>query len=123
MNILLIEDEPSIKEVYLSVFKEYGHTVTCVADGEEALNLIRANYYDGIYTGVIMPKIDGLQLLKTLSDEKLAHGPVVICSTQGSREIIANAYSLGAKAYFVSGLQTPSELAYNMLTIFKNGLR
>jgi CheY-like chemotaxis protein len=73
-----------------------------VADGEEALRVARAEPLDLILLDVIMPKLEGFQVLKALKeDEATARIPVIILSNLEQERDVAQAKALGAIAFLV----------------------
>ena len=66
MRILIIEDDPKVLAYIQKGLKEAGHSVDCATDGEEGLYLAGAERYDVIVVDRMLPKLDGLSLIKTL---------------------------------------------------------
>jgi DNA-binding NtrC family response regulator len=66
MDILLIDDEPQLRETLSDVLKEAGHVVTEVGDGTEAAALIADRTFEVILSDVRLPGVDGLTLLRTV---------------------------------------------------------
>lgn len=111
--ILLAEDNPQDVELTLNALKEYdlAKNVIVVRDGEEALEYLysRGNYESRpsgfpavVLLDIKMPKIDGLEVLRSIkSDEKLKTIPVVmLTSSKEERDLLAS-YKLGVNAYVV----------------------
>lgn len=66
MKILIIEDDPKIRDYIYKGFKEAGHVADVSADGETGLHLASTEKYDVIIIDRMLPKLDGLSVIKTL---------------------------------------------------------
>jgi len=117
ITILLAEDEEKLSELMQDAIGEYFKNFTVVKDGEEALNSYNKERPDIIITDILMPKISGLELLKTLreQDEKV---PIIILSAHSDTDKLLQAIEFGATRYFIKPLD-PDELLDYMITIVK----
>lgn len=66
MRLLLAEDELDLSNALVAVLKNNNYSVDAVYDGQEALDYIEAGNYDGVILDIMMPKIDGITVLKTI---------------------------------------------------------
>ena len=64
MKLLYAEDEISMSEAVKDILEYHNYSVDAVYDGEEALEFVRLEHYDGIILDVMMPKLNGLQVLQ-----------------------------------------------------------
>jgi len=81
-NILLVEDDRDLRDLYTLLLEEWGFTVTGARDGEEALARASGLTPDLIITDVTMPRMNGLELCRRLhQDERLREIPVLIHSS------------------------------------------
>jgi CheY-like chemotaxis protein len=62
-SILLIDDEPALRDILSRVLKEAGHLVTGAANGKEASKVLGGAAFDVVLTDVIMPEKDGMQMI------------------------------------------------------------
>jgi len=92
-SILVVDDESALCEVCPTVLKEC--SVFCAASGEEALQVLDAEEIDVILTDVMMPGIDGLELLQ-IAKEREPDRIVIIMTGYGDREIVLRALKAGA---------------------------
>ena len=69
MRILVIEDEVKIAQFIKRGLKEEGYAVDVASDGEEGHFMLSSNEYDAIILDLMLPKIDGLTLCRTLRKE------------------------------------------------------
>ena len=65
MNILIVEDETALAEAVAHILRKAGHSADRVADGQSALDYIRVGAYDLVLLDIMLPKLDGLSLLRT----------------------------------------------------------
>jgi len=93
--ILIVEDDPTVGESLCLLFKKKGYELLLASNGKEALHLFRQKIVDLVITDVVMPKMDGIELLdavKALRPET----EVIVISAQGTIEKAVQAMKLGA---------------------------
>ncbi len=112
-NILLAEDNPQDAELTLTALGDYNlaNEVVVVPDGAEALDYLfqRGNYKSRtggnpavVLLDLKMPKVDGLEVLRTIKqDENLKTIPVVMLTSSREEADVVRSYSLGVNAYVV----------------------
>lgn len=83
MRVLVIEDEKRVAGFMQRSLSEAGYAVDCAYDGEEGLHLAQANSYDAIILDLMLPKRDGLSLLKFLRERGMAT-PVLAVTAKGT---------------------------------------
>jgi CheY-like chemotaxis protein len=99
-KILVIDDEPSIRETLQRLLKAQDYDVACAEDGFAGLEKARAWIPHLIVLDVLMPKMDGFSLCAILKkDPKTSHIPVLILSTLGKMGDAEEAIKQGATAY------------------------
>ena len=113
VNILLVEDDPAHAEIVRRNLQKsnVANRIVHVADGEAALDYLyrRGNYADCdaptphlVLLDLRLPKVDGLEVLRTVkSDSMLKSIPVVILTTSAAESDLAKAYSHHANSYLV----------------------
>lgn len=102
MKILIIEDEVVLLKVLAEKFENEKFEVEMAEDGEEAMLKVRASKPDMILLDIILPKKDGIEVLKEIkSDPELKDIPVIIISNLGSDEKIKETLELGAVDYLI----------------------
>ena len=84
-RILVIEDDPRVREATVGVLEDLGHTIVAVDDGASALNEIARDTPDVILLDLVMPRaqVDGLEFLSRVASGPAAHTPVIILSALG----------------------------------------
>ena len=101
-RILVAEDDRFLRKAAEMALKRHGHTVFTAADGEEALRMARSVLPDLILLDLIMPKLNGFDVLQALKkDAPTAHIPVIILSNLGQDRDVQQAMDAGAAAYFI----------------------
>ncbi len=66
MRLLLAEDEEALSKALCAILERANYSVDAVYDGEEALDYLEAGNYDGVILDIMMPKVDGITVLKTM---------------------------------------------------------
>jgi DNA-binding response OmpR family regulator len=98
MKVLVAEDKPRMAELMRRALYRDGHSVILAYDGEEALELGRAYSCDVILLDVMLPRMDGFTVIKTLRAEK--HNiPTIIVSARDAMSDIVRGLDLGADDY------------------------
>ena len=120
-NILIIDDDRFLLDMYSVKFKEHGFDVTAVSAGDQALEKLREGFSpDVILLDIVMPGVDGFEVLSVLQKEKLGNDPVVIIlSNQGQEPEIDKAKNMGAAGYIVKASATPSEVLTKVMSIIE----
>lgn len=66
MRLLLAEDEKSLSKAIITILQKNNYSADAVYDGEEALDYLASGNYDGVILDIMMPKLDGISVLKKL---------------------------------------------------------
>jgi two-component system chemotaxis response regulator CheY len=102
-QILIVDDSAAMREFIVRVIGLSGLDVgTCMqaSNGQEALDVLRANWMDIVLTDINMPVMNGEQLVGCMAaDEMLRTIPVLVISTDGSEHRVQRMMALGAKGY------------------------
>ena len=110
-NILIIEDDVFLSELMAKKLKDSGFKVTKAIDGQEGLEKAAQTQPNLILLDLILPGMDGFEVLKHLKDNtQTASIPVIILSNLGQREDIERGFDLGAQDYLVKAQFTPDEI-------------
>lgn len=120
-NILIVDDDSFLLDMYAMRFSQANFTVTTAMSAEETLTKLREGFVpDVMLLDVVMPAIDGFELLETINNEKLVSNTVKIyLSNLGQDQDIARGKSLGAASYIVKANSTPSEVVAHVLDVMK----
>jgi CheY-like chemotaxis protein/predicted RNA-binding Zn-ribbon protein involved in translation (DUF1610 family) len=110
-KIIIIDDHDIVRETYLQVFRDHGFETTGAKDGVEGIDLVSKGSFDVIMTGIIMPRMDGFQLISALHENiDTKDVPIAIISHLGREEDRKRAKELGVDAFIVQGSMTPREV-------------
>ncbi|MES2214156.1 MAG: response regulator [Patescibacteria group bacterium] len=118
-SILIVDDDKFLLEMYKKKFDILGLSPDIAVGPQSALEKLRTgSTYDIMVFDIIMPGMDGLELLETIQTEKLSANAIMIMLTNESESTkIEKAKSLGVKGYIVKATSVPSEVAQEILNI------
>jgi len=99
-RILVVDDDPDIRQVLLDRMSSFGYVVETAIDGREALDALRQGGFDGMLLDMRMPEIGGLEVLRRT---RKSHPdlPVVVVTALSVRQQAAQAVAEGARAYLL----------------------
>ena len=101
-KILIVDDADVIRETYAQIFKQKKAQVISAKDGVEGLDLATKEMPDVIMTGIIMPRMDGFQLIKALKENvQTSEIPIAILSHLGREDDRKKAEELGIVNFIV----------------------
>jgi len=110
-HILIVEDEDALLNVLSAKLKREGYEVSEAHDGEEAIASMRKKLPDVVLLDIVMPKMNGFDVLETMqSEQALSRVPVIVISNSGQPVEIERAKSLGAVDYLVKAQFDPDEV-------------
>ena len=98
--ILVVDDEPFNVELLIQELEDLGHAAVGAADGRAALDLLKKNDFDAVFLDVMMPEMDGIEVLETLQkDGRLSQLPVIVVSALTDMTLVRRCIELGAEDY------------------------
>jgi len=101
-KILVIEDEATLQKALLEVLEQSGYEALSALDGEKGWELIQQEIPDLILLDIILPKMDGFEVLKNIkADDKTSQIPIIVLTNLGDISNIQKALELGANTYLV----------------------
>jgi DNA-binding response OmpR family regulator len=99
-RILIVEDEPNIGESLSFILRKAGFEVDIVADGAEALDSVRRQSFAAVILDVMLPGLNGLEVLKDIrADRHLAGLPVMVLTARGQAADRRTAEAVGASVF------------------------
>jgi len=109
--LLLVEDDLFLRGLMKRKIEMEGYSVIEAENGKIALEKLRENEISLVLLDLIMPEVDGFEVLESVSkDPKLSKIPIIVLSNLGQKEKIDEAMALGAKDYIIKAHLTPSEI-------------
>lgn len=106
-KILVVDDEPKIREVIREYAEFNGYEVTEAGDGMSAVGLCKLNHYDLVIMDIMMPKLDGYSACKDI--KKIQDVPIIMLSARGEEYDKLFGFELGIDDYVVKPF-SPKEL-------------
>ena len=119
MKVLIVDDDPLILEMYTLKLRKAGFDVEVASDGRQGLEKIRAGGLGVILLDVVLPLVDGFEILETLRREGIGHPPVILLTNLGQKEDVERGMALGAVDYVIKAHFTPSEVVEKIESILK----
>lgn len=110
MRILLAEDERSLSRALVALLEKNNYSADAVYDGEEALAYLEAGNYDGLILDIMMPKMDGLEVLRRLR-ERGNPIPVLLLTAKAEVEDKVTGLDTGANDYLTKPFSTAELMA------------
>jgi DNA-binding response OmpR family regulator len=111
-KILIVDDDSFLLDMYALKFMKSNFSVSTALGPEKALEKLREGFMpDIILLDIMMPIMDGFELLEKINEEKIAQNSVVVfLSNRGQESDIKRAEDLGAAGYIIKASSTPSEV-------------
>ena len=110
MRILLAEDEKSMSRALVAILTKNNYSVDAVFDGEEAISYILTGDYDCVILDVMMPKMDGFEVLKKIRSKGITV-PVLMLTAKSQIDDKVEGLDLGANDYLTKPFDTKELLA------------
>lgn len=110
VNVLLVEDDDFLSNIYKTKFEMEKFKVTWAGNGEEGLEAARKKKFDIILLDILMPKMDGFAVLEELKkDENTRNVPVILLTNLGQKDDVERGLEMGAVDYLIKAHTKPSE--------------
>lgn len=117
-KILVVDDEPKIRELIVKYGQFDGHVVVEAENGLDALNKVRNDNFDVIVMDVMMPELDGFSAVKEI--RKFSNTPVLMLSARGEEYDKIHGFEVGVDDYVVKPF-SPKELMMRIEAILRRG--
>ena len=119
-KVLLIEDEESLRNLYTRILSSRNYTVETAIDGEDALLKLPMFTPDIIVLDIVMPRYNGMELLKVLkNDERHKKIPVVMLTALSEMKKITECLEMGAVGYITKDSST-EDIAHKLNLILES---
>ncbi len=120
-KILVVDDDQGMREFMEIMLTQEGYDVACADNPVKAISLCRKNAYDLVITDLKMPRIDGIEFLKTIKDQR-PETVVILITAYASGETAVNAMKEGAYDYVEKGGNIEELKQIVRQALLKNGL-
>lgn len=122
-RILIVEDDQFLREFYQELLQSEGFVVDVAEDGEVGLTKARQGGYNLILLDIMLPKKDGLQILRDLkvTPPQTPNGPVVVLTNLGQDVIIKQCFALGATGYLIKSAMNPDQVLNEVRSYLQKG--
>ena len=122
IKMLIVDDDDSIRSIYVDIFRKEGFEVEEAVDGLEGLDKATKNIPNIVFTGIVMPRMDGFGFIEALKKNvATANIPVVISSHLGRSEDSEKAKELRVKDFIVRHMVTPKEAVERVKKVLGSG--
>jgi len=120
-KILIVDDDSFLLDMYSLKFNQNNFDVFTSINGIKALEQLEAGLKpDIILTDIIMPEMDGFEMLKSINDKKLAQNSIkIVLSNKGQQSDIDQSKALGVSGYIVKANSTPAEVVEYVMGILE----
>lgn len=110
MRLLLAEDEKALSKALVTILERNNYSVDAVNDGQAALDYLEADNYDGVILDIMMPKIDGITVLKTIRSQG-NRIPILMLTAKAEVDDKVLGLDAGANDYLTKPFHTQELLA------------
>ena len=119
-KILVIEDDEFLRELIVQKLIKEEYEAFGAVDGKEGIKKIQEKKPDLILLDLIMPGINGFEVLQTIKNDPILFSiPVIILSNLGQKEEIQKGLRMGAKDFLVKAHFTPKEIVNKIKAVLK----
>ena len=118
--VLIIEDDSYISDMYRIKLESENFEVVTAKDGIIGIRIIEKQKPDIVLLDIVMPKIDGFSVLKTIKrNPELKEIPIVLLTNLSQKENVERGFELGADSYIIKAHFTPSEVVKKIKDILE----
>lgn len=119
-KVLIIDDDQFISDMYVLKLREAGFDADAASDGAGGLEKIKADSPDIVLLDIVLPNMDGFEILKSAASEKLMKKTkFILLSNLGEKKDIEKGIGLGASDYIIKAHFTPGEVVEKVKEIIK----
>lgn len=119
-TILLVEDDAFVSDIYQTKLGQEDFTVKTAENGLKAVKILEKQVPDLILLDIVMPYMDGMEVLKKLKEnEKWKDIPVILLTNLSEKEKVEEGVSMGANDYLIKSHFTPAEVVDKVKTLLQ----
>lgn len=120
-NILVVDDDPAVQKVLQQALQLEGYEVTTADDGEQALTALEARLPDIIVLDVMMPKVDGFEVLRRIREsDRTTNLPVILLTAKSATEDVWEGWRRGVDYYMTKPFDVEELLTF-IKYVFEGG--
>lgn len=121
-NVVFVEDDPVLQQTFTDFLKSEGYTVVSAMDGAEGLEAIQKTLPDLILLDLILPKMDGFEVLQAIkADTKTKDIPVIVLTNLEGTGDVEKALELGATTYLVKANYELDDILKKIKSVLPDG--
>ena len=121
IKVVLIEDDPFLSNMYVTKLQASDFEIIAEEDGQKGLQTVAKEQPDLILLDILLPGIDGFEILKKLkSDAKMKEIPVIMLTNLGQKNDVEKGLDLGANDYLIKAHFTPTEVITKITKTIEN---
>ena len=118
VSVLVVDDEPTIGEIVSRYLQRAGYDAEVVADGRAALDAFARRRPDLVVLDLMMPGIDGLEVMRLMREQQGARTAIILLTARGEESDRITGLQLGADDYVVKPF-SPAELVLRVKSILR----
>ncbi|MGB2762342.1 MAG: response regulator [Minisyncoccales bacterium] len=119
-TVLLVEDDTFLIDIYTTKLEQDGFSVRVAKNGQEAFELLKKEIPDILVLDIVLPQIDGWEVLSELKKNAQWKAiPVIILSNLGQKAEVKKGLDLGVQKYLIKAHYTPEEVVEEIKKILK----
>jgi len=122
-NILLVEDDPFLIDIYTTKLREESFSIEVATDGKEGLKKLREKKFDLLVLDIVLPKIDGWEILEKLKTELPKEAKVKMRTKFSSPIELPKEAKVKMRTKFSSPIELPKEAKVKMRTKFSSPIK
>lgn len=120
LKLLIVEDDTFLANMYKTKFGLEGYTVSLAESGEEALKMLRKEMPDLVLLDVLLPGMDGFNVLKKIKKTaEFKKVPVILLTNLGQKDDVRKGFEMGAIGYLIKAQHMPSEVVDKVIFALK----
>ncbi len=121
-TILLVEDDAFLSGMYKTKFEMEGYTVLAAEDGFKGFQLAKEKQPDIMLLDILMPKMDGFEVLEKIrGSDDTKDIPVILLTNLGQKDDVQKGLELGADGYLIKAHFMPSEVVTKVKHVLSTG--
>lgn len=110
-TILLVEDDKFLEDIFATRLQNEGYNIVVAGDGETGLKLASEKHPHLILLDIILPQMDGWEVLEKLQGQEMTRDiPVILLTNLGHEEDVEKGLKSGAAGYLIKAQYTPTEV-------------